>query len=145
MTYPKQCVIDIHVSREREEGIHTRISRHSILSYCHPCIETMGHRYTQDNASVTSYTGRHAFIYVTWRIHIHAVTHSYTCRDAFIYMPWRIHIHAVTHSYTCFHSSIYVTRLLHVDAMTPSYRYGVATISRLLKMIGLLAECRSLL
>jgi len=99
------------------------------LHYFYPCIETMGHRYTQDNASVTSYTWRDAFIYMTWRIHIHDM-HSYTWHD----------------------SSIYVTRLLHVDAMTPSYRYGVATISRLFKMIGLFAEyenmgffCRALL
>jgi len=104
-----------------------------------------------------SYMWHASFIYVTWLIHICDMTHLYMWHDSFIYVTWLIHTYDMTHSYMWHDSFIYVTWLsygwsihmcamildgilIHMCAMKLSLEYGVATICRLLKIIGLFCK-----
>jgi len=104
-----------------------------------------------------SYVWHASFICVTWLIHMCDLTDSYVWHDSFMRVTWLIHMCDTTHSYV-WHASwripIRETRLIHMCDMphdvflyvrhdsfvcVRSWRraYGVAPISRLLKIIGL--------
>jgi len=93
-----------------------------------------------------------SFICVTWLIHTCGVTQSCVGYDSVMCGAWLIHVWVVTHSLACHDSFMRwppVTWLLRVYSMTHScvygmthscVRYGVASISRLLKIIGLFCK-----
>jgi len=100
------------------------------------------------------------FICVTWRLHVCDMTHpsqSHTSRTrtSFICVTWLWHLCDMTHSmrandpcvcnniaymntntYVCFYTRTYTHTYIH----TQTYVYGVATICRLLKIMGLFCE-----
>jgi len=96
----------------------------------------------------------HFFVRVAWLIHTFDWTSSFMWHDSAMCVTWLIHMHAMTHIYThsCTHTSrthtyththrlIHVTWLRHMCHMPHPYVcYGVATISRLLKIIGLFCK-----
>jgi len=96
-----------------------------------------------------------AFICVTWLIHMCYMTHSYVWHDAFTMLwcvsqsftcvTWHIHVCDMTPSHVWHDIFIRATWLIHACGMIHSLCYGVATISRLLKIIGLFCRISSLL
>jgi len=120
-----------------------------------------------------SYAWYDAFICVTWLIQMCDMVRSYVCHNSFICMPRLVHTCDMSRSETIrwhVHGSrqtfICVTWLTHVCNMTHSCvtwldsryvrqdsficllrscSYGVATISRFLKIIGLFCRISSLL
>jgi len=121
---------------------------------------------------ICAYVCHDSFIHAPWLIHmqmdsIAAVkSPEITCHDPFIHVPWRIHTCTSIHSYMChdpftcrwireaavklMHMSamgMCAMRMcaMHMCAMCLTHRYGVATISRLLKIIRLFCRIPSLL
>jgi len=75
-----------------------------------------------------------SFIHGTWLFHIWDMTGLYIWHDSFIYVTWLIYIAWLRDSFIC------VTWYIHVFYVTPSQAYGVASTSRLLKIIGLFCK-----
>jgi len=85
-----------------------------------------------------SYVWHDSFVCVAWLFHTCDVTHWYMCRDSLICVPWLIHMCDVIHM--CFEG--------HRDELSreaASLRYGVATVSRIDKIVGLFCRILSLL
>jgi len=78
------------------------------------------------------YVWHDSLICVTWLIHMCHMTHTYVWHDSFICVTWLIHICDMTHSLVLYDSFI---RVSHV-----AFTYGVAMISRLLKIIGVFCK-----
>ena len=110
-----------------------------------------------------SYVWHDSFMCVTWLIYVCDMTHlcvwhdSFMCatHDSFIRVTWSIHVCDMTHAYVhdmthsrahvTHHSCIYVQRVFiyiffFCRAQVSPSLYGVATISRLLKIIDLFCK-----
>jgi len=91
--------------------------------------------------SRTSYVWHDSFIFVTWLIHMCGMTHSYVWHDSFICVTWLIHTGDMTHSYV-WHDSSHSHTQEHVlkNIFSRTCTYAVATIGRLLKILGLFCK-----
>ena len=110
-----------------------------------------------------SYVRHASCIHAIWQIHTRGMPHSYVRHDRFIRAACLIRMCDMTDSYVCHASFICVTCLIHVcDSVTLHLvcswastrvtwcfhihihinrnKYGVASISRLLKIIGLFCK-----
>ena len=79
-----------------------------------------------------SYVWHDSCICVTWLMHMCDMAHAYVWHDSFICATWLIHMCDMTHSYV-WHDSF-------IHSQGVSYCYGVTTIGRLLKIIGLFCK-----
>jgi len=102
-------------------------------------------------AMTHSYEWHNPCIYVTWLIHTCAMilshtcdmTHSYVCHDSLICVAWLFHVCAMTHLYEWItHSYIYANEHCDTWVIIANEHYGVATISPLLKIVGLFLQKR---
>jgi len=82
------------------------------------------------------------YIYVHIYIYIHTYTYAYIYKYTYIYIYIQIHIH--TRIYTHMHMKICMYIHIHIHIYLPKARslceYGVATISRLLEIVGLFCK-----
>jgi len=81
------------------------------------------------------YVCRDLCIGVPWLVYMCAVTWVYVCRDLSICVPWLVYMCAVTWVYVC----------RDLCTCVPIRRYGVATVSRIDKIIGLFCRIASVL
>ena len=81
----------------------------------------------------------------TWLIHMCDMTHSHLWHDSFTCVKRLNHMCDMTLSYVWRDSSTRATWCFHMCDVTHPYVYGVATMSRLLKMIGLFRRISSVL
>jgi len=141
---PFICVTWLSHTTQMNESCHTYPVTHSyvfdsFIRVINELFIVMSHIWmshvTQMNESCHTYPVTHMndlfirviwlpFICVTWLIHTCDMTLSYVWYCSFVYVAWFIHMCDMTHSYVW---------------------YGVATISRLLKIIGLFWRIWSLL